>query len=123
MNWYLKVLGKYATFDGRARRQEYWMFTLVNFVIVVALAIISVVLGKASPKAFIVMDIVLVIYLLLILLSSLGVTVRRLHDTNRSGWWFWISLVPFVGGIILFVFTVLDSAPGSNLYDPSPKAV
>ena len=121
MNWYFAVVGKYATFAGRARRKEYWMFALVNFVICVALAIAGMAMLGKSQNSALILDAVLGIYLLLILLPSLAVTVRRLHDTGRSGWWFWIQLVPFVGPIVLFVFTVLDGTPGTNAYGPSPK--
>lgn len=121
MHWYFAVVGKYATFAGRARRKEYWMFALVNFVICVALAIAGMVMLVKSQNSALIMDAVFGVYLLLILLPSLAVTVRRLHDTGRSGWWFWIQLVPFVGPIVLFVFTVLDGTPGTNAYGPSPK--
>jgi len=121
MHWYFAVVGKYATFAGRARRKEYWMFALVNFVICAALAIAGMVMLGKSQNSALAMDAVLGVYLLLILLPSLAVTVRRLHDTGRSGWWFWIQLVPFVGPIVLFVFTVLDGTPGTNAYGPSPK--
>lgn len=121
MHWYFAVVGKYATFAGRARRKEYWMFALVNFVICAALAIAGMVMLGKSQNSALIMDAVYGVYLLLILLPSLAVTVRRLHDTGRSGWWFWIQLVPFVGPIVLFVFTVLDGTPGTNAYGPSPK--
>lgn len=122
MNWYFEVLRKYATFEGRARRKEYWMFALVNAIICVVLSIIATIMMRGSPRSAIIAYVVILAYCLLILLPSLAVMVRRLHDTDRSGWWFWIQLVPLVGGIILFVFTVLDSTPGTNQYGPSPKA-
>lgn len=115
MNWYLDVLKKYTVFTGRARRKEYWMFALINFVIAVIIMVVEGMLG--SP------GIISMIYSLAILLPALAVTVRRLHDTGRSGWWLLIALVPFVGGIILLVFMVLDGTPGDNAYGPSPKAV
>lgn len=121
MHWYFAVLGKYATFAGRARRKEYWMFALINFVICVALGIVAMTMLGASQKSALMIDAVLGVYFLLILLPSIAVTVRRLHDTGRSGWWFWIQLVPLAGPVVLFVFTVLDSTPGSNPYGPSPK--
>jgi uncharacterized membrane protein YhaH (DUF805 family) len=121
MHWYFAVLGKCATFAGRARRKEYWMFALINFVICVALGIVAMTMLGASQKSALMIDAVLGVYFLLILLPSIAVTVRRLHDTGRSGWWFWIQLVPLVGPVVLFVFTVLDSTPGSNPYGPSPK--
>lgn len=115
MNWYLEVLKKYTEFTGRARRMEYWMFSLVNFVIYL---VIAFVLGVVSQKLSAVL---LVLYALAVLLPSIAVTIRRLHDTGRTGWWILIGLVPAVGGIILLVFMVLDSDAGENQYGPSPK--
>ncbi|MCC3775461.1 DUF805 domain-containing protein [Streptomyces sp. UNOB3_S3] len=115
MNWYVDVLKKYAVFNGRARRQEYWMFTLVNTVISIVLAIADEVLGTQSVLG--------AVYMLAVLLPSLAVTVRRLHDTDRSGWWILIGLVPIVGWIVLLVFTCLDSTPHHNAHGPSPKHV
>ncbi|TXI47329.1 MAG: DUF805 domain-containing protein [Lysobacter sp.] len=113
MNWYLDVIkNKYFNFDGRARRQEYWMFTLFNIIAIVILAIIDSFFGKPILQG---------LYTLAIILPSLGVTVRRLHDTGRSGWWILIAFVPFIGGLILLVFTILDSQPGDNQYGANPK--
>lgn len=121
MNWYFKALGKYASFEGRARRKEYWIFGLVNAAILVALfaAITATASAGHSP---VILSIIYGVFALLILLPSIAVMVRRLHDTDRSGWWFWISLIPGVGGIVLLVFTLLDSSPGNNQYGPSPKS-
>ena len=113
MEWYLKVLKNYVNFDGRARRKEYWMFVLFNFIAAVILSIIEYAIG--------IEPVLTGLYSLFILLPSLAVTARRLHDTGRSGWWMLISLVPFVGGIILLVFTCLDSEPSENKYGPNPK--
>ncbi|HEX7348721.1 MAG TPA: DUF805 domain-containing protein [Rhodanobacteraceae bacterium] len=114
MNWYFEVLKKYFDFSGRARRKEYWMFTLFNIIAIVILLIIGMLIAHGRGVALV------WLYELAVLLPSLGVAVRRLHDTGRSGWWILISLVPLVGGIILFVFTVLDSVP-DNQYGPNPK--
>ncbi len=114
MNWYLDVLKKYAVFDGRARRKEYWMYTLFNTIIYIAVAILGFLLGAG--------DTLIWIYALAVLLPGLGVTIRRLHDTDRSGWWVLISLVPFIGSIVLLVFLVLDGSPGQNQYGTNPKA-
>jgi uncharacterized membrane protein YhaH (DUF805 family) len=114
MESYLKVLREYATFSGRARRREYWMFVLVNIIVAVALSLID---GVLFDGAMLLSG----LYWLAILVPSLAVGVRRLHDTGRSGWWLLISLVPVVGGLVLFVFTVLDGDPGPNAYGPSPK--
>lgn len=120
MNWYFKALGGYASFSGRARRKEYWTFGLVNAAILIVLftAITMTASGGHSPLIF---SIVYGLFALLILLPSIAVMVRRLHDTDRSGWWFWISLIPGLGGIVLLVFTLLDGNPGANQYGPSPK--
>jgi uncharacterized membrane protein YhaH (DUF805 family) len=114
MNWYLDALkNKYATFSGRARRTEYWMFFL--FYILIALAI-------GFVEAFIHLGGILsILYGLAMLVPSLAVTVRRLHDTARSGWWILIALIPVIGTIILLIFMVLDSTPGENGYGPNPK--
>lgn len=112
MDWYVGVLKKYAVFEGRARRKEYWMFYLFN-------AIISV--GVVLIDGFIGSDIVSVLYPLAVLIPALAVTVRRLHDTNRSGWWLFIGLIPLVGGIIVLVFTLQDSDPYENDFGPNPK--
>ncbi|MGX4690553.1 DUF805 domain-containing protein [Streptomyces sp. JNUCC 63] len=113
MNWYLEVLKKYAVFSGRARRKEYWMFVLFNFIV----SIVLLAIGKAIG-----VEVLSGLYSLAVLLPGLGVAVRRLHDTGRSGWWILIGLVPLVGFIVLLVFTVSDSQPGDNQYGPNPKA-
>jgi len=121
MNWYLEVLKKYADFNGRARRKEYWMFFLFNIIISIALIIVDGILGtSAAPGA---MGLFGAIYLLALLIPGIAVAVRRLHDTGRSGWWILIGLVPFVGGIILIVFLVQDSTPGDNQFGRNPKMV
>lgn len=119
MNWYLEALRKYATFEGRARRKEYWFFILFNVLAVVVLGIIDVVLGTSSKEAG--LGLLSGIYLLAVLLPALAVTVRRLHDTDRSGWWILIEFIPLIGGLVLLIFTLLDSTPGSNRFGPSPK--
>jgi len=113
MNYFIDVVKKYAVFDGRARRKEYWMFILFYALIYVALFVVEMLVG--SP------GILVLIFALGMLLPGLGVTIRRLHDTSRSGWWFLIAFVPVVGGIVLLVFMCLDSTPGANAYGPNPK--
>lgn len=115
MEWYLGVLKKYAVFDGRARRKEYWMFFLFNFIAAIALAIIDAVLGTIA--------LFYGIYFLAILLPAIGVTIRRLHDTGKSGWWIFIGLVPLIGGLWLLYLMVIDGTPGDNQYGPNPKGV
>ena len=110
MNWYLAALKKYATFEGRARRKEFWFFALFNFLAIVLLALIDGVLGTFSEEAGI--GLLSGIYVLAIFIPSIAVTVRRLHDTDRSGWWILLSFLPLIGGLVLLVFEVLDSTPG-----------
>lgn len=118
MNWYLEVLKKYAVFTGRARRAEYWWFTLFNLLASIALGLIDGFTGMIGEAGFGVLG---TLYALAVLLPSLGVLVRRLHDTNRSGWWVLIALIPLIGAIVLLVFVVLDSQPETNQYGPNPK--
>jgi len=118
MDWYLGVLKKYTEFTGRARRKEYWMFVLFNIIISVVLSIIDRVIGNPEMG----LGILGTLYALAVLLPSLAVGVRRLHDTGRSGWWLLIGLIPCIGFIVLIIFTVQDSQPGDNQYGPNPKA-
>jgi uncharacterized membrane protein YhaH (DUF805 family) len=120
MNWYLGVLKKYAEFNGRARRKEYWFFILFNLIISCVLSVVDVFLGTYSAAAG--LGILTGLYGLAVLLPGIGVTIRRLHDTGRSGWWILIALVPLVGWIVLLVFMLLDSQPATNAYGPNPKA-
>ena len=113
MNWYLEVLKKYAVFEGRAHRTEYWTFVLINVAIGLALGMVE---GLGGGR-----NILSNLYSLAILVPSLAVSVRRLHDTGRSGWWLLLSLIPLAGPIILLVFMVLDSDPEANSFGPNPK--
>jgi uncharacterized membrane protein YhaH (DUF805 family) len=114
MDWYLSVLKKYTQFSGRSRRKEYWMFSLISFLFIIALGLIEGLLGiDGFLRA---------IYSLAVLVPSLAVVVRRLHDTNRNGWWFLIGLVPIVGIFVLLYFLVQDSQAESNQYGENPKS-
>ncbi len=119
MEWYIKVLKQYTDFTGRARRKEYWFFTLFNVLISLALAIIDNALGTFSAEAH--TGLLEGIYSLAVLVPGLSVTVRRLHDTNRSGWWLLIALIPLLGWALLLVFMILDGTPGENRFGPDPK--
>lgn len=113
MNYYIEVLKKYAVFSGRARRKEYWMFVLWNFIIGFIIGLLSTFIEALLLLYW--------LYLLAILIPSVAVAVRRLHDTNHSGWWWFIGFIPIVGTIILIVFLAQDSQPGENQYGPNPK--
>lgn len=118
MNWYLEVLKKYAVFSGRARRKEYWYFVLFNILFAILAGVIDGVLGTYDPDAGI--GLVGVIYSLAVLLPGIAVSVRRLHDTDRSGWWLLIALIPLIGPLILLIFFVQGSEPRENRFGDSP---
>jgi uncharacterized membrane protein YhaH (DUF805 family) len=105
-------LHKYATFSGRARRSEFWWFTLATVLVSIVGTALDQVVGSSLVST---------VLTLALLLPSLAVSVRRLHDTGRTGWWCFIALVPLVGAIVLLVFDCQDSSPGHNVYGPSPK--
>ncbi|MEP7045021.1 MAG: DUF805 domain-containing protein [Dokdonella sp.] len=121
MDWYVGVLKQYFAFEGRARRKEYWMFTLINVIISIVLMGVDHVLGTLSATSGI--GLLGGIYALAVLLPSLAVSVRRLHDTDRSGWWLLICLVPLIGGIVLLVFMCLEGTRGTNRFGADPKAI
>jgi uncharacterized membrane protein YhaH (DUF805 family) len=119
MNWYLEVMKKYAVFNGRARRKEYWYFVLFYIIITIVLVVIDRVIGSFSAEAGI--GLLGGLYTLAVLIPSIAVAVRRLHDTDRSGWWLLIALIPLIGAIVLLVFLVQDGKPGENQYGSNPK--
>lgn len=132
MDWYVKALKQYVDFSGRARRREYWMFFLVNLVIVIVLSVIDTMLGTggwrstAGGGSFFAsgsLGLLSGLYSLAVLLPTIAVAVRRLHDTDRSGWWILLGFIPIVGGIVLLVFYVLEGTRGPNRFGPDPKAV
>lgn len=119
-------LRKYADFQGRARRSEYWLFTLLLIIVFIVLYVPMLAFagdmqttGEISPIAGLFLALIGIVALGT-LIPSIAVTVRRLHDTDRSGWWYLISFIPF-GGIVLLIFTVLDGTPGANKFGPDPK--
>ena len=121
MNWFTDVLTKkYAQFDGRARRQEFWMFTLISFLISFGLAIVDSVAGLTKMAGGSISPLQ-TLYALGVLVPSVAVAIRRLHDIGKPGWWILIGLVPCIGAIVLIVFYAQDSQPGSNEYGPNPK--
>jgi uncharacterized membrane protein YhaH (DUF805 family) len=108
------VFSKYAEFNGRARRSEYWWFYLFQLLTLMVLFLIEGAIGSPFVLTGIAM--------LAMIIPSLAVAVRRLHDSNKSGWLYLIAFVPF-GGIVLLIFFVLDSTPGDNQYGPNPKTL
>ena len=130
MKWFLKCLKQYADFSGRARRREYWFFQLFNLiffiVIVLGLGLIANVLGandSISPEFGLntIIGLLIIFYVLALTIPSIAVTIRRLHDTGNSGWMLFISLIPLIGPIWLFILYVKNSQPGENKWGPNPK--
>lgn len=115
IEYYKKYWQNYVKFDGRARRSEYWYPVLCNFIVALVLGVLARVVS--------ILAILSGIFSLAVLLPSLGVAIRRLHDVGKSGWWLLIGLVPLVGGIVLLVWACTDSNPGENQYGPNPKGV
>jgi uncharacterized membrane protein YhaH (DUF805 family) len=122
-DYYKDALNKYAVFSGRASLYEYWYFVLANLIISfvggIALIVISLLLYALTENPVIVLIVYLLIgcgYGLYILIPSLAITVRRLHDQNKSGAWYFIVLIPYIGAIVLFIFTCLRGTVGYNQY-------
>lgn len=109
MNWYMKVMKNYVGFSGRARRKEYWMFILIYMIIAVAVSIVgSIILGESA-------NLLINLVALAHFLPAIAAGVRRMHDTNRAGWWI---IVPLIN----LYFAVLEGTRGPNQYGPDPKA-
>ena len=121
MNWFVTALKSYAVFSGRSRRSEYWYFGLFYLIFYVAAAVVDVMIGSFERTSGI--GVCTAIVALALLIPSISVTVRRLHDTGRSGWWLLIGFIPLVGWIILLVFMCQDGEPGANRFGANPKAV
>lgn len=117
MNYYSICLSKFADFSGRARRREYWTFALVNCLIAMLLLILGLAFGEDSPAS----NILVTIFYLIMLVPNLSVSVRRLHDIGKSGWYMFLGLIPLIGGLILLVWALMDSEPGENQYGKNPK--
>jgi uncharacterized membrane protein YhaH (DUF805 family) len=106
MYWYLRVWKKYAVFSGRARRREYWIFALINGLI---FGVVTFIEGRANTSGALVG-----LFQLIIFIPSLAVAVRRMHDSDHSGWWIFLPIVNLI-------FLILDSQPGENRFGPNPK--
>jgi len=120
MYWYLKVLKQYFDFSGRARRKEYWFFGLISALISIALTFVDMGVGLYDDVYGV--GIISSVYSLAILIPSIAVSVRRLHDTDHSGWWLFLILIPILGVLIILVVMCFNSKD-DNEYGPNPKAV
>jgi len=128
MHWMLMPLRRYAEFSGRSRRKEYWMFVLLNLLLAFAvwgLLGLTYALGMSETAMMTIMMPVFILYGLAglaLIIPGLAVTIRRLHDTDRSGWNILLGLIPLVGAIVLLVFYVTEGTRGPNRFGPDPKA-
>ena len=119
MKYFLYCLQHYADFTGRARRSEYWYFVLFNFIVSILIGLsLGVIAGLLNVPALVYLA---YLWSLAVFIPSLAVSVRRLHDIGRSGWWLLLSLIPLVGAIILIIWHCTDSQLGANQYGPNPK--
>ena len=121
MDWFVTVLKRYAVFTGRAGRPEFWSFTLVYLVSSVVLSFIDGILGTTSARTGV--GLLSGVFAVALFVPALAVTVRRLHDCDRSGWWTVISLVPVLGALVLLVLVLLKGTPGPNRFGSGPDPV
>ncbi|MEC6825298.1 DUF805 domain-containing protein [Photobacterium piscicola] len=119
MNWYFLVLSKYAQFQGRSRRKEFWFFTLINALISMACSLVDTTLQL--PTLMEGYGVLAALYAVFAFIPTVAVTVRRLHDQDRTGWWALIMLIPIVGILVLLYFMVQNSVEGSNRFGSNPK--
>jgi uncharacterized membrane protein YhaH (DUF805 family) len=120
MGWYVACIKKYATFAGRARRKEYWMFFLFNVIFCIVASIVDNILGSTiAPYPY---GWIYLLYGLFVIIPAISVVVRRLHDVGKSGGYYFIALIPLIGGIWLLVLMCTEGNSGANQYGPDPKA-
>lgn len=137
MDWYLKVLKEYAKFTGRARRKEFWMFTLFHSIFIILLAILlsftsantnsydyeTDSYSTGDNTSFYITAGLLVVYILATFLPTVALTVRRLHDTGKSGWWYFISFIPYIGSFILLIMVCMEGEAKTNNWGHNPKGI
>lgn len=122
MNYYLDVWRGYFDFSGRARRKEYWYFTLLHTAMEIVGVLLIAGLSKDRPAIGTAFEILVILYILASIIPSIAVTVRRLHDIDKSGWWYFICFIPFVGPFWALFLALTDGTDGPNQYGPDPKA-
>ena len=115
LDWFKKALRNYTNFSGRARRKEYWYFVLVQMGLIIVAMILDAIIFNSETGLF------YIVVVLGLFLPGLAVTIRRLHDTSRSGWWFLLSILPLIGSIILLVFLASDTKLETNQWGPPAK--
>ncbi|MDE8650875.1 DUF805 domain-containing protein [Novosphingobium album (ex Liu et al. 2023)] len=120
IEWMLLPLKRYADFNGRSRRKEYWFFLLGAFIAAILLGIVEGILGL-NGMVFGVYGPLTLLLIVAIIVPSIAVQVRRFHDQDKSGWFVLLSFIPFVGGLIVLVFMCLEGTRGPNRFGPDPK--
>jgi uncharacterized membrane protein YhaH (DUF805 family) len=136
MEWMLLPLRRYAGFSGRARPREFWMFVLFLLIAFTVISIVETILGLNAAEHWVRRGPwmwgagyrtnggpLTGLFALGIFIPYLAVGVRRLHDTDRSGWWLLIGLIPLIGGLVLLVFFIMSGTRGANRFGPDPVEV
>ena len=127
MEWMIMPLKRYADFSGRSRRKEYWMFILLQVIVLLPLLFILGAMGAlddgdgAASGPALIMLLVVSLFFLAIFIPNLAVQVRRFHDQDKSGWFVLLGFIPYIGGLIVLVFMCLDGTRGENRFGPDPK--
>lgn len=121
MYWYKKVILYYFQFTGRSRRREFWMFTLFNIPFLFIAILLDNLLGTTSPNLELPIGFLTISYYCFIFIPSISVTVRRLHDIGKSGWYYLISFIPFIGGILMIAAMCIEGQQHTNQWGPNPK--
>ncbi|MCH8485358.1 MAG: DUF805 domain-containing protein [Candidatus Cyclonatronum sp.] len=118
MEWYIMALKRFSDFQGRSRRKEYWFFQLFNLMIIFAISFMETLSGVDIEEG---LGPFAILFSLIMFIPGLAVSVRRLHDTNRSGFWLLMAFIPLIGFIVLLYFMFSEGDEGSNSYGPDPK--
>jgi uncharacterized membrane protein YhaH (DUF805 family) len=131
MNSYVQVFKRAFDFTGRSRRREFWLFVLVNLVVTAVLTALDTLLGLGGVTTltgpgyaftYLAPGLLGSIYNVVVLIPNIAVSIRRLHDTDRSGWWLFIALLPLIGAIVLIVFWAMEGTRGANRFGADPKS-
>lgn len=121
MEWMLMPLKRYADFTGRSRRKEYWMFALFQLIVALVPMFLIISISDLTAGVPALLWVFLLVYLAVFLIPTIAVTVRRFHDQDKSGWFYLLSFIPYVGGIAVFVFMCLEGTSGANRFGDDAK--
>ena len=121
MYWYITVINQYFNFKGRSRRKEYWMYTLFNIIFLLTAVLLDNYLIGLTIEGDIPIGFLTFSYYFFVLIPTMALTVRRLHDIGKSGWFYLIALIPYIGGLILILLMCIEGQPASNKWGENPK--